>query len=466
VINLSIILVLAAFWYLDYQREHKLQISEQAQRLREEAKVLRVAQQQLEHVTKFQQYVDAYCRQMERHISPGHHIIVTKPEGKIVIRAHSRADVDLEKEMTTISKNGTRKYVLQGEKHLAVGIPGINNTTIVVTQSLKPVQRVIQRQTFSRAASAGVLCVLLLIIVNILLLRWVKRPINRLVQGVRAIGDGNFAHRLEERGSSEFFALAQGFNAMAGKLENAAQRRKQEMDKARRIHMGLLPAQDTKIPRSQWTAHYQPAEMIGGDYYDLIVSPEGRWLLVVADVTGHGVAAALVTAMVKALLRQAATQNIALPATVELLNTELESLSGPEHFVTFLAGLYDPESGALEYINCGHESGIVLNSTGKVAKKLESSGLPLGIRSEIGHTVQKTKLKPGDRLFLFTDGIVELPGQHEEMLGRENWRKMASNINTDSPQQAVCQLFAQLIQYHGGKTFPDDATLLTLWRNK
>jgi sigma-B regulation protein RsbU (phosphoserine phosphatase) len=463
-INVAVVGVLASFWLVEYRRERRLRLAEQIERLGEEGRVLSVAQGHLGSRAEFQDYIDAYCRQMEQHISPGHHILVLSPSGYIIARAHERANASLERGMMQTPERGWRRFEYADQPHAAVATAGRDGTAIVVSQSLAPIQRVIRRLAVSRALSIGLLLVLVLVTINVLLIRWVRRPIQDLVNGVQSVASGDFAQRIEESGAAELRLLGRGFNEMAVCLQRDDLRRREEMAKAERIHLSLLPVAELEIPGVAWAASYVPAETIGGDYHDILPCPDGRILVVIGDVCGHGVPAALISAMVKALLKQAVDQGAKPSDMIQVLDRELTSLTGPEHFVTFLAVFYDPPTGRIQYVNCGHEPGLVVSSSGRIRGRLAKAGMPLGITMNSEREVGVSALDPGDRLCLWTDGLAELPAPDGRMLGRDRLAALLTCPRGTDPFRTVSDLIAEAQRFHGSHAFPDDVTLVTLWR--
>ena len=161
-IHVAVIGVGAGLWLVEYRREQAAHFTEQIERLREEGRVLRAAQAFLETPAEFRAYIDAYCRQMARQVSPGHHIILRGPSGYIIARAHERANAALEREMIQTAEDGWRRFPLGDEPHVAVAVAGASGTTFVLSQSLAPVQRVIARLAINRAISIGAMTVILL----------------------------------------------------------------------------------------------------------------------------------------------------------------------------------------------------------------------------------------------------------------------------------------------------------------
>jgi len=465
-INLAALAVLLIFGVGDYRRERSAHLQEMAERLREEADVLRVARQQLADAPGFQRYVDAYCRQMRQSVSPGHHIVLVDANRRVLARSHTHTDSKLEAEMVTSAQGkNLRRFRHNGEDFMVAGVTAGNGSTILVAQSLRPVERIIRRQVINRAASMAALIALVMAVTHGLVWWFVQRPIHQLMHAVEAVRKRRFDYRVEPLNSAELQFLANGLNRMRADLESVELHRRSEMERARRIHMGLLPPALTTIPGLSMAARYIPADGVGGDYYDLLKYRDGRWLIVIADVSGHGVPAALVTALIKALLRQVIDQNCPLQDTVQILNHELESLTGPEYFVTFVATLYDPETFELQYINCGHEPGVILGSDGEIKRRLQSSGVPLGIDPEASWEIGSLVLEPADRLYLVTDGLVEVENRDGHILGRDRLLQFLRNCTGGSPHQAAEQIFQEIRRFRGEASFADDATLVTLWRD-
>ncbi|GMU22693.1 MAG: hypothetical protein AMXMBFR13_27780 [Phycisphaerae bacterium] len=468
-INSTAVLVLVAFWTVDYRREKHLHLDEQVERLSEEASTLSLAHQRLgaKDAKTFADYLDAYCEQMADAVSPGHHILVFDSNGRIVARAHSRAETHLEANMASADPGGSPLiFSHTGQDYLAVAVPSGPDSRLVVAQSLAPVWRVIRRQAISRAISVTVLVATVVAITNLLLARWIRQPIQRLVEGVEAIRHARFDHRVPPLVTAEMRFLADGFNRMSGSLQETRHREQQEMDKARRIHLGLLPSDAVRIPGLSVHARYLPAASIGGDYYDILPYADGRWLLAVADVSGHGLSAALVTAMLKAQLRQFARQATELTAIVQALNSELESLVGTEHFVTCLLALYQPAPATLEYVNCGHEAGIILRPAEAGRILLKSDGFPLGVVRDAAWDVRRIALQPGNRLCILTDGLPEALDLDGNLFGRDRLMDLLSET-ADRPLAAqTAAILREVGAFRGTSTFLDDVTLVIIEREE
>jgi serine phosphatase RsbU (regulator of sigma subunit)/anti-sigma regulatory factor (Ser/Thr protein kinase) len=198
------------------------------------------------------------------------------------------------------------------------------------------------------------------------------------------------------------------------------ERIEQELQIARRIQEAFLPRQIRQPTGWQIAALSRGAQEIGGDFYDCIDLPGGLLGLVVADVSGKGIPAALFVALTRSLLRAASQSPHAfgmheLPAPEELLRQALQFTNGyigTEHassnmFVTLFYGLLDPASGLLQFVNAGHNPPLLLRAASGSVEELDAGELPLGILVEQPFMASSVRIYPGDALIAFSDGITE-----------------------------------------------------------
>jgi serine phosphatase RsbU (regulator of sigma subunit) len=198
--------------------------------------------------------------------------------------------------------------------------------------------------------------------------------------------------------------------------ERAAKSRLEgELDVARRIQMGLLPqAEAQPDPALEIACHIAPARMVGGDFYDHIVRSDGNVFFMIADVSGKGVPASLFMALSKSLWKSAALRMYDLDEIQALADSEISRDNKDQMFVTGVACLFDPRTGALSYTGAGHDMPVLATEQG-VETVPEASGPPLGLGSAQSYPVGQVRLAPGDILCLFTDGVSEseLVRQHD-----------------------------------------------------
>ncbi len=154
------------------------------------------------------------------------------------------------------------------------------------------------------------------------------------------------------------------------------------------------------MPGLAFACLYQPAEDVAGDYYDISTLPDGSCLICVADVTGHGVPAALSAMMLKAYLEHACEHHNTDPGEIlRFLNYRLAVVAQTDNFATMCIVVIDASRRCLRYASAGHETGLLLRGDGQV-RELKSTGLVLGILEDTNWTTRSLEIVPGDRLLL------------------------------------------------------------------
>lgn len=241
---------------------------------------------------------------------------------------------------------------------------------------------------------------------------------------------------------------------------------KRDLEIARDIQTRLLPEQPPLIPGWQLAFRTRAANTVGGDYYDAFPRPAKprRLLVVVADVAGKSVPAALLMATFQASLEALA----ALPGTlVDLavgLNryTSAHSLDGLRFTTAFLAEL-NPATGALEYVNAGHNAPFLLRASGAF-ERLDATSLPLGISTDTAFAGQSVALNAGDALVVFSDGVVEAVNIRGEEYGEKRFRDVLARLRGADAQNVLEAIFFDVDRYVGPARQHDDITCLVLRR--
>src|SRR6185369_9130601 len=190
-----------------------------------------------------------------------------------------------------------------------------------------------------------------------------------------------------------------------------------EVNAARRIQMGLLPDPLTALGgerRATLAAYLEPARTVGGDFYDAFMAEPRRLFVVVADVSGKGLPAALFMAAVKSHLKSAALRGGSLGQVLTRAQEAIAAENAEQLFVTAFAAALDLETGMLEYANAGHEPPLVFRRDGAVERLGPSGGPPLSVVPDFAYPTGRAVLHPGDTLLAFTDGATEaMNGLHE-----------------------------------------------------
>src|SRR5215208_1786344 len=239
-----------------------------------------------------------------------------------------------------------------------------------------------------------------------------------------------------------------------------AERTEQELRVARLIQHTLLPKSLPQLEGHQMAVYYQPAREVGGDFYDFLRLPDGRLGLIVGDVSGKGVPAAIVMAITRTMLR--AAYHLGSPGEIlKQVNDNLFPDIPPNMFVTCLAALLDSRTGRLQYANAGHDLPYVRHADG--VGRLRARGMPLGLMPNMSYEQKGITLEPGESVLLYSDGLVEAHNPQREMFG---FPRMQGFVGAH-PDAAtlIDSLLAELERFTGEEwEQEDDITLLTLQR--
>lgn len=228
------------------------------------------------------------------------------------------------------------------------------------------------------------------------------------------------------------------------------------------IQKSLLPAKLPEIPGVEIAARYQISQRAGGDYYDLFDCGDGRWGILIADVSGHGAPAAVIMAITHAIAHLHPGRGMPPGELLTFVNARLASQYTIRNgsFVTAFYGLYDPAGRTLTYARAGHNPPRLLRD-GKIRSLEGTGGLPLGLEDDsiYGECVQS--LKPGDLLMLYTDGITEARSSSGDMFGVERLDEslLGPRRGADEATEAVLKA---VDQFTDGAAMLDDRTLLAL----
>jgi phosphoserine phosphatase RsbU/P len=241
----------------------------------------------------------------------------------------------------------------------------------------------------------------------------------------------------------------------------------QELRLARTIQESSLPRELPAIPGWQIAAYWQPARAVGGDFYDFITFPDGNLGVIIGDVTGKGMPAALIMATTRSLLHFAAQFTIGegLVCPGEIL-ARVNEMCCPEFppgmFVTCLVAVVDLESGLTRYANAGHN--LPYQRTSQGAVELRATGMPLGLMPGMVYEEKETIMAVGDSLVLFSDGLVEAHSPQKEMYGSARLR--AGLAGGSNGAGIIGSLMGQLEEFTGpGWEQEDDITCVILERS-
>jgi sigma-B regulation protein RsbU (phosphoserine phosphatase) len=242
---------------------------------------------------------------------------------------------------------------------------------------------------------------------------------------------------------------------------------KRDLEIAREIQSWLVPSEPPVVPNADVAFATRPQNSVAGDYYDAFYplgnpSENEKLFLVVADVAGKSIPAALLMATFQASLRTITGEGVSLRELVTRLNryAAAHSLDG-RRFTTALLAEYDPATHRLEYINAGHNNPVLRRKDGTI-ERLETGGVPLGIESGSKYEIGSIDLASGDLLLLFTDGMVDAFNQKGEEFGDRRLVSCMNSLKGQTAQQSMQFLMQQVDAFVGSTRQFDDITCLVL----
>lgn len=236
----------------------------------------------------------------------------------------------------------------------------------------------------------------------------------------------------------------------------------EELRTAYTIQSRLLPAELPTIDGYAFAGTNKPCRTVSGDYYDVVVRPDGRIYFIMADVSGKGITAALVMASV-ATAFNIFTRTDPTPADlVRELNMTLAPKTAPTKFVTMVVGVLDPAKGTVEFTNAGHVAPLVISRRG--VEQLKSTDMVVGLFAQASYRNQSATLEAGDSLVLFTDGVTEAENEAEDQLGLDPIATLVSTLH-GTPAPHILETIDRHVQsFVGAAPANDDVTMFALTR--
>lgn len=288
----------------------------------------------------------------------------------------------------------------------------------------------------------------------------------------------SLARDLPVKGTDEVSQLARAFALMLEALDEnirklmetkAIQAHMQgELNAAHDIQMGILPAADDAPQQAGYlaAAFIEPAKEVGGDLYDFFVAPDGRQIVVIGDVSGKGVPAALFMSMVVTLIRYAMASGLAPATAMGRINDCLSEKNASCMFVTLFIGIFDPKTGRLDYANGGHCPPMLVNAQERTAVRIieDMSGPLVGAMPGMAYEARQAQLMPGDLCLLYTDGVSEAMNEAQEFFGEARLESILDQHRADGPRAVLDAIYGAVLDYRGNEPQSDDITMLCFMR--
>jgi serine phosphatase RsbU (regulator of sigma subunit) len=341
--------------------------------------------------------------------------------------------------------------------------------TGIVIGVARPVGPALQeiRRTTARNLGLGLGLAVVALLGILPLSHRMTRHIAALTEGAQRLARGDLDVRVPVPHGREFRQLAEAFNRMARDLRLnqerllEQERLRKELEIGRRIQAELLPRETLRAPFAEVGGVSIPAREVGGDFFNYFPLSESEVAILVGDVSGKGVPAALLMASLQATIRARLGAERDLARLVDALDHEMGSEAPLAPYYTLFLGVLDGGTGRLRYVNAGHNTQFVLRQDGG-ADKLHSTGRPPGLYPGGGYEESHVALREEDALFLFTDGLVEAEDETGEPFGMSRLEALLKIHRGRDLPALLAQVDASVREHRGPVEAADDATMVAL----
>ena len=326
------------------------------------------------------------------------------------------------------------------------------------------------RRAAVRNLSLGLLAIALALIGIVPISHGMTRHLTSLDTGVRELAAGNFKTRVPVRSNDEFGSLATAFNQMAGDLERhqalvvEQERLRRELELSRLIQTEMLPRAPLRLGAAEIKGISIPAREVGGDFFNYFALPDGRLALLVGDVSGKGVSAALLMANVQATLRARLPHESDLARLAAELDRDIDETTPGAVYLTLFLGILDAGREELRYVNAGHNPQFVVHAGGGF-EVMGATGLPIALYPGQPYAEEVVPARPGDLLFFYTDGLVETEDDNGDMFGIERLQTLLGIEQAKGVDSVLHEVEDAVRRFRGNHEPMDDATMMALRLN-
>lgn len=323
------------------------------------------------------------------------------------------------------------------------------------------------RNTAARNLGLGLAMVGLALLGIIPLAHGMTRNLAALARGAEQLAKGDLNARVEVTSRDEIGRLAESFNRMARDLKEnqkhlvEKEQLRKELEMSRRIQEELLPKRSLHAGPVEIKGVSIPAREVGGDFFNYFPLPHGDVAILVGDVSGKGVAAALLMANLQATLQARLPLIPDLAELARQLDHEIHGSTPPEVYLTLFMSILTPGENRLRYVNAGHHTQFGLHANGDI-DRLESTGRPLGLLPGGEYVERQIRLAEGDALFLYTDGLVDAENDAGQEFGNERLESVLLEARKKGVNEILARVEDANRRHRGAIESADDATMLIL----
>lgn len=408
-----------------------------------------------------------------RHVGAGGRILICDKKGNIVSNAK-----EIDRKKLDMASMGVKPGTVQQGKRFCATVEGTPFYCMMEAAegyfiiAIVPVREVVM----SRNVAVGMTAVMeivvflaLFVIIWILLKKQIVDNIRRINGSLAQITDGNLDVTVDVRNNEEFNALSDDINTTVDTLkryiEEAQTRIDQELEFARSVQHAALPSVFPPFPnRTDFDlfARMDTAKEVGGDFYDFFMLGEDLLGFLIADVSGKGIPAAMFMMEAKTLIKSLVESGVPVEQVCCVANEKLCENNGDDMFVTAWLGMLDLKTGVLHYVNAGHNPPLLCRVGEQFAYLKGKVDFVLAGMEGVRYCRQELTLQPGDRLYLYTDGVTEATALDEQMYGEERLLSGLNQAGVVTPRELCAAIKEDVDRFVGDAPQFDDITMLSL----
>jgi len=313
--------------------------------------------------------------------------------------------------------------------------------------------------------------IVLVSVIAIFLSHRITEPIRMLSEGAVQIGKGKLDHRVHIRTGDELQDLAESFNTMASELKieirmvEETTREKEKIERelhiAHEIQKSFLPLKAPEIEGYRLSGVNIPAREVGGDFYDFIELGDQKTGIVIADVSGKGVPAALFMGISKILVRANAKRILDPVQALKEANSIIMDESDSGMFVTLFYAILDAKNNKLTFINAGHNPPLLIRREDNKIALLKAKGIPLGVMEDMELESKEIHMENNELVFLYTDGVTEAVNEKDEEFGTEYLQELLKEEDCP-PDDMIEKIVRKIREFAGRREQFDDITMVVL----
>lgn len=340
---------------------------------------------------------------------------------------------------------------------------------------------------------SSLIIVIVITIISIFFSQILTTPINKLAETTKRISKGNYKLQIKTKGFfGEFTELAQSFNNMVKmiddynenleeqvrnrteelnnknvELEKAYEENIKELAMAQKIQTSLIPNVFPETRNLSFHGLYLPMETIGGDLYDVHKINENKWSVVILDVCGHGVPAALITTMAKISFNTNSKKYLKASEVIAAVNNELcEAIQDVGDYFTAFYCIIDTNTHSIDYVNAAHNDLYILRSDYSSLETMSQTGPVVGVIKNLEYPSKTIDFLIGDRLIMYTDGVIEARNEQRELYDNSRLKEMIIANKDKNLRDFVTIIYNDIIKFKNNTPNDDDIAMLAIDMNK